>query len=73
MLSPEEKAEVLQQTEQSLQQAEQSLQQTEQSLQQEAQARRDAVPRLLEMGLSIEQVAAALSLSRAEVEQIVRG
>jgi len=66
LLSPEEEAEALQQTEQ-------SLQQTEQSLQQEAQARRDAVPRLLEMGLSIEQVAAALSLSQAEVEQIVRG
>ena len=35
----------------------------------EAQARRDAIPRLLGMGLNIEQVAEALGLSLEEVTQ----
>ncbi len=35
----------------------------------EAQARRDAIPRLLGMGLNIEQVAEALGLSIEEVTQ----
>ena len=80
LLSPEEKAEVLQETEQTLQQTEQTLQQTEQTLQQteqtlrqETEARREAVPRLLELGLNVEQIAVALSLTAAEVEQIVPG
>ncbi len=34
----------------------------EQALQQEAQARRDAIPRLLGLGLSVEQIAEALGL-----------
>lgn len=41
----------------------------EQSRQAEFQARRDAIPRLLGMGLSAEQVAEALSLSVEEVTQ----
>jgi hypothetical protein len=48
----------------------QTLQVTEQALQQEAQARRAAVPRLQELGLSNEQIAAALGLSVDEVKQI---
>lgn len=70
LLSPEEKAAALQQTEQTLQQTEETLQQTEQALQQEAQIRREAVPRLLELGLSPEQIAAALNLPVEAVQQI---
>ena len=45
----------------------------EQAQQAEAQARRDAIPRLLGMGLSAEQVAQALSLSVEEVADDVGG
>lgn len=48
---------------------EQARQQAEQALQQEAQARRDAIPRLIGLGLSTEQVAEALDLSVGEVRQ----
>jgi|GEM_PF-6105517 len=41
----------------------------EQALSAEAQARRDAIPRLLAMGLNTEQVAEALGLSVEEVRQ----
>ena len=44
----------------------------EQARQAEFQARRDAIPRLLGMGLSAEQVAEALSLSVAEVTENAR-
>lgn len=44
--------------------------QAEQALQQEAQARRDAIPRLLGLGLSIEQVAEALSLPVQEISSV---
>jgi len=44
-------------------------QQESQRAEQEAQARRDAIPRLLGLGLSVEQVAAALNLSVEEVNQ----
>jgi DNA-binding NarL/FixJ family response regulator len=37
------------------------------------QTRRDAVPRLLGMGLSVEQVAEALGLSVEEVQAIAQG
>ena len=73
LLSPAETEQALQQTEQALQQTEQALQQTEQALQQEVQVRRDAVPRLLELGLSAEQVAEALSLSVEEVRRLASG
>ncbi|NER99804.1 MAG: hypothetical protein F6J86_39360 [Symploca sp. SIO1B1] len=53
--------------EQESQRAEQESQRAEQ----EAQARHDAIPRLLELGLSVEQVAAALSLSVEEVNQVL--
>ena len=43
---------------------------TSQALQQEIQVRQSAVPRLLEMGLSVKQVAEALSLSINEVRQL---
>jgi Uma2 family endonuclease len=45
-----------------------SHKETEQARLQAEQARRDAIPRLLQMGLSSEQVAEALSLSVEEVE-----
>jgi Uma2 family endonuclease len=48
----------------------QQRQQAEQQVQLERQARFDAVRQLLQMGLSIEQVAQALSLTVEEVEQI---
>ena len=48
-------------------QAEQARQQAELARAAEAQARRDAIPRLLELGLSVEQVAAALAFSLEEV------
>ncbi|MEG4804617.1 Uma2 family endonuclease [Microcoleus sp. ARI1-B5] len=47
--------------------AEQARQQAEEARQAEFQARRDAIPRLLGMGLSAEQVAEALGLSVEEV------
>jgi Uma2 family endonuclease len=46
---------------------EQARQQAEQARQQAEQARQDAIPRLLGLGLSVEQVAEALSLSVEEV------
>ncbi|MEG4344457.1 Uma2 family endonuclease [Microcoleus sp. A003_D6] len=49
--------------------AEQARQQAEQARQAEFQARRAAIPRLLGMGLSAEQVAEALSLSVEEVTE----
>ncbi|MGB3262606.1 MAG: Uma2 family endonuclease [Microcoleus sp.] len=49
--------------------AEQARQQAEQARQAEFQARRAAIPRLLGMGLSAEQVADALSLSVEEVRE----
>ncbi len=45
----------------------------EQAQQAEAQTRRDAIPRLLGMGLSAQQVAEALSLSVEEVRQSAQG
>ena len=52
--------------------AEQERQRAEQEAkraEQEAKARRDAIPRLLALGLSVEQVAQALNLSVEEVNQ----
>ncbi|NEP03351.1 MAG: hypothetical protein F6K58_32925 [Symploca sp. SIO2E9] len=49
-----------------------SHKETEQALQQEAQARRDAIPRLLDLGLSAQQIAEALDLSLEEVRRLVR-
>lgn len=54
--------------EQERQRAEQERQRAEQA----EQARRDAVPQLLQMNLSIEQIAQALRLSVEEVQAIVR-
>jgi Uma2 family endonuclease len=45
----------------------------EQRAEQAEQARRDAIPRLLGMGLSVEQVADALGLSVDEVQAIAQG
>lgn len=47
-----------------------SYSETEQARQQAEQARRDAIPRLLGLGLSIEQVAQALGLSIEEVRHL---
>lgn len=44
---------------------------TEQARQQAEQAQRDAVPRLLSLGLTVEQVAAALSLPIEEVRRLI--
>jgi Uma2 family endonuclease len=56
-----------QQAEQARQQAEREKQQAEREKQQAEQARREAIPKLLGMGLTIEQVAAALGLSLEDV------
>ncbi|RUT10045.1 hypothetical protein DSM106972_005400 [Dulcicalothrix desertica PCC 7102] len=58
------------QAEQKAQQAEQQAQLERQQRELERQARFDAVRQLLQMGLSVEQVAQALSLTIEEVEQI---
>ncbi|MBH8574332.1 Uma2 family endonuclease [Nostocaceae cyanobacterium CENA369] len=60
--------EISQRFEQERQRAEQERQRAEQA----EQARRDAVPQLLQMNLSIEQIAQALRLSVEEVQAIVR-
>lgn len=59
-----------QETEQARQQAELALQQEAQARQQAERALTEAVPRLLGLGLSLEQVASALGLSVSEVRQI---
>ena len=59
-----------QQAEQAQQQAEQAQQQAEQAQQQAEQARRSAVSRLRTLGLTTEQIAAALDLSEDEVEAL---
>jgi Putative restriction endonuclease len=51
----------------SYQELEEARSQSEQALQQEIQARNAAVPRLLALGLSVEEVAASLGLSEEEV------
>ncbi len=56
----------------SYQETEFARQQAEFARQQAEQARQDAIPRLLELGLSVEQIAAALSLSVEEVRGFVR-
>ncbi len=60
--------EISQRVEQERQRAEQERQRAEQA----EQARRDAVPRLLQMGLSVEQIAKALSLSVEEVQAVAQ-
>ncbi|WP_341526393.1 Uma2 family endonuclease [Nostoc sp. UHCC 0302] len=49
-----------------------SHKETEQARQQAEQARQDAIPRLLELGLSVEQVASALSLPVEAVRRFVQ-
>jgi Uma2 family endonuclease len=51
---------------------EQARQQAEQARQQAEQARLDAIPRLLDLGLNVEQVADALGLSVDEVSQLMQ-
>ena len=51
----------------------QRFEEERQRAEQAEQARRDAIPRLLEMGLSVEQVAEALGLSVEEVQAIAQG
>jgi Uma2 family endonuclease len=60
-----------QQAESDFQQAELARQQVESELQQAQRARQQAIPQLLSMGLTPEQVATALSLSLAEVEKAI--
>lgn len=50
----------------------QARQQAQQALEQETQAQREAIPRLLGLGLSVEQVASALNLPTEEVRQFVQ-
>ncbi|WP_313954474.1 Uma2 family endonuclease [Aulosira sp. FACHB-615] len=59
-------SEISQRLEQERQRAEQEHQRAEQA----EQVRRNAIPQLLQMGLSIEQVAQALSLSVEEVQRM---
>jgi DNA-binding NarL/FixJ family response regulator len=56
-------------TEQARQQAEKAQRQAEQALQAEMANRRAAITRLLALGLSVDQVADALSLSVNEVRE----
>jgi Uma2 family endonuclease len=49
-----------------------SHKETEQARQEAEQARRDAIPRLMELGLSIEQVASALNLPVDEVKRFIK-
>ena len=49
-----------------------SYQETEQARQLAEQARRDAIPRLLELGLSVEQIAAVLSLDVEEIRHLLQ-
>ncbi|NEP12626.1 MAG: Uma2 family endonuclease [Symploca sp. SIO2C1] len=65
----EQEAQRAQQEAQRAQQEAQRAEQEAQRAEQEAQARRDAIPRLLALGLSVEQVAQALNLSLEEVNQ----
>jgi Uma2 family endonuclease len=51
----------------------QRFEEERQRAEQAEQARRDAIPRLLGMGLSVEQVAEALGLSVEEVQAIAQG
>jgi predicted transposase/invertase (TIGR01784 family) len=51
----------------------QRVEEERQRAEQAEQARRDAIPRLLGMGLSVEQVAEALGLSVEEVQAIAQG
>jgi Uma2 family endonuclease len=65
-----------QRAEEESQRAEEERQRAEverQRAEQERQARLEAVPRLLEMGLAIEQVAEALGLTIGEVGELTRG
>lgn len=61
--------EIAQRFEEERQRAEEERQRADQA----EQARRDAIPRLLGMGLSVEQVAEALGLSVEEVQAIAQG
>ncbi|HEY9612000.1 hypothetical protein [Allocoleopsis sp.] len=49
------------------------MEEERQRAEQPEQARLDAIPRLLGMGLSVEQVAEALELSVEEVQAIAQG
>jgi Uma2 family endonuclease len=65
-----------QRAEQERQQAEQERQRAELAEQErtaEAQARREAIPRLRDLGLTVEQIAAALGLSPEEVRSFMQG
>jgi Uma2 family endonuclease len=62
----------LEQERQRVEQERQRAEQEHQRAEQAEQARRDAVPQLLQMGLSVEQVAQALSLSVEEVQYIAQ-
>jgi Uma2 family endonuclease len=66
------RAELVEEQRQRAEQERQRAEQERQRAEQEAKARRDAVPRLLAMGLQIEQVAEALGLSLEEVQAIAR-
>lgn len=57
-------------SEQARAQAEQAKEQAEQAKEQAEQARRFAIPRLLALGLTVEQVAEALQLSVEEINQL---
>jgi Uma2 family endonuclease len=72
LLSHAETEQARQQAELQRQQAELQRQQAELERQQEAEARRSAVPRLLALGLDVEQVADALGLSVDEVQAALR-
>ncbi len=70
LLPEEQEWQRAEQAEQALNQERQRAEQAEQALNQERQTRLAAVSRLLSLGLTVNQVAAALDLTVADVEQV---
>jgi len=72
LLSPKETEQARQEAEMAREQAEIARQQAEIARQQAERSQRDAIPRMLDLGLSVEQVASVLSLSVEEVRQFAQ-
>ncbi len=71
-MSPKETEQALQQAKFAQQQAEFGRQQAEFARQQAERSQRDAIPRMLDLGLSVEQVASVLDFSVQEVREFAQ-